>query len=250
MARRCHEKLADGDTSAPIPATKARDEIGEMARSDRVPRHDDQQAFGRRRLRTNHRPGAAQRHISQTIEEFALGRNRTRQVACGIDEARNEFVRSQQDRRHRLGKPTPPNSASLRLPKTSPRPRVRSKNWRRHRSANRVASRNRPTLPTLLSRRRNAPSSRCSSWAKRPPASAGVVGLIQSIAGQPTFWRLTPPLKRHAPAKPAELRGRRGGSKITRRRPRRPPKKSLQIGSIHRRRRCRAGHRAGQQDYH
>ena len=116
------KRLADGDTSARIPATHARDEIGEMARTVIVFR--DTMIEREKLAATQAEASRAQEQRSDTISltiaqfkhsvESALGKLRG-----AVDEARNELVRSQQGRRHDVGgSATPPSSASPPPPTT------------------------------------------------------------------------------------------------------------------------------------
>jgi HAMP domain-containing protein len=84
------QQLAAGDTSARIPATNARDEIGEMARTVIVFRDNMIEREKLAAIQTD--AGRAQAQRNDTI------------AARSVHEARNELERSQQGRRYHVGR--------------------------------------------------------------------------------------------------------------------------------------------------
>ena len=168
------KRLAAGDTSARIPATHARDEIGEMARTVIVFRDS---MIERESLAQTPSQIAAKElrseTISQTIVQFkhsvenALGKLRAAAMKLEMSS-----VRSQQDRRHGvLGGPFRRTARHRRL-RTSPPPRARSRNWRSRSARSRRRRRSPPTWPSAPCQKPGAPSSPCRNWAMPRPASA------------------------------------------------------------------------------
>ncbi len=115
-------RLAAGDTSARIPATEAHDEIGEMARTVIVFRDTmiEREHLAQTQARRQPRQGDAQRLDCDDHRAIrAFGRSRARQAARGVDEARDQFVRSQQGRRHGVrGSPYRGTARQRRRPTT------------------------------------------------------------------------------------------------------------------------------------
>ncbi len=100
---RAMKRLAEGDTDGRIPATNARDEIGDMARTVIVFR--DTMIERERLAAAQSEESRAREQRSSTIsltigavQEF--GRERARQAARGVDEAGDELLRPQQGGRY------------------------------------------------------------------------------------------------------------------------------------------------------
>lgn len=97
------KRLADGDTTTRIPATLARDEIGEMARRVMVFRDNMNRAGATGSDANRNKPRARTAQRRDRIDNLAiqkLGGNRTEQAARSINEAGDKFGRAQQSRGH------------------------------------------------------------------------------------------------------------------------------------------------------
>ena len=170
------KRLADGDTSARIPATHAqRRDRRDGAHGDRVPRQHDRAGKARGHPgRDRPRPGTAQLDdLADHRAVQAFGRERAGQAARGLDEARNELDRPQQGRRHHVGGSADRRAARGRRLRQRDRGGELGRGTggldRRDRRAGR---RNRPTSPAARCRKRSAPSPPWRSSARPPPASA------------------------------------------------------------------------------
>ena len=187
------KRLADGDTSARIPATHARDEIGEMARTVIVFRDTmiEREKLAQTQAEASRAQGGAQRHDFADHRAIqAFGRKRAGQAARGVDEARNELDRSQQGRRYGVvGSPYRRTARHRRL-----RQRDRGRQLGRgtggldrrdrlaggeiHRRGGRAVSEAQRTVTTM------------SELGHAATRIGEVVGLIQAIAGQTNLLAL------------------------------------------------------------
>ena len=189
------KRLAGGDTAARIPATGLRDEIGAMARSVIVFRDNmierERLAGGASRARPGAR-AAFSRRSRRTIGQFknsvesALGKLR-----AASTKLENELGRPQQRGRYRIGGgATAPSGASPPPPKTSPRRRVRSRNWPPRSAKSPRKRRSRPTSPARAVSEAERTVTTMTELGNAATRIGEVVGLIQAIAGQTNLLAL------------------------------------------------------------
>ena len=171
------KRLADGDTSATIPATRAKDELGAMARAvvvfrdkmiERERSWRPTQAETDRARETARRGDRRDHHAVRDV-----GRPGAGQGARGRRAAGDRLHPAQ--RRRRLGVrrgAAPPRSASASPPATSPLRPARSRNSRRRSPGSPSRRSARPRSPAARSTRPGAPCAPCRSSAMPRPASA------------------------------------------------------------------------------
>ena len=181
-------RLADGDTTARIPATSARDEIGDMARTVIVFR--DNMIERERLAQTQSEAGRAREQrsevIASTISQFkhsvesALGKLRAASMKLEMSSSdlnkAADTVSSEAD------------IATSRVTAASENV-TRSKSLQLRSAKLPRRPRNRPTSQAAPSPKRNALSQRCRSSALRPPALERWSGSFRQSPGKPICSR-------------------------------------------------------------
>ena len=153
-------QLAAGDTAARIPATRASDEIGAMARTVIVFRDTmiEREHLAGEQIAAARARAARRRHYFDHRLVPQLGAAGARQIARRRRAARTVGDQAQQRRGRRRPRRAAPKPASTPLRTTSPRRPARSRNWRRRSARSRAKPPNRPTSRAARYRRRSAPS--------------------------------------------------------------------------------------------
>ena len=114
------KRLADGDTTARIPATRASDEIGAMARTVIVFRDNmvEREKLTAIQTEASRSQGTAQRDDCATIARFEKSVDQIAGQAAGRGARLEDLGRPQQRRRPVSPKPAPPKIASTPPPTT------------------------------------------------------------------------------------------------------------------------------------
>ena len=169
-------RLAAGETSVRIPATRARDEIGAMARTVIVFRDTmlERERLARTQIEDGKRRETRSQTIASTIARFERsvgdGLDKVRAAAGRLETASSRLNASADGMSVAGADRREPGAGGVR--QRSQPPRARSRNWRRRSPRSRRRPARPPRSPAARSPKPAAPPPRCRNSPRPRPASA------------------------------------------------------------------------------